>query len=509
MGLNAIIDLLLNSAQFDSALDKSEKRIKGFAREAEKAGKIAGKIGTGLSVANVAGLDKLAQSSKMANAAIQGLTGAMLLLGAVPLPIAIGVAAVGALAAFALHGNDAAAAAEKLEVEIRRLGNTAQENQIADLGAKAAQAAALQAEAANRIAAARRLMAEDELGDNSGLEKSISKAEADLKRWQQNEKVILEQIKQLRQEASQAGIDGLRQMAESMEQSALKTNESAEAAAWFAIQHGKLGEALASSDPKAVAYAATIMRLARAQDASAAAAKRQKDEEKLVAESMRASEEAARKLEQVQRETTDLILDALPEMEREYARFQERLKKSALSPEDQKEMTDQWVANWAAAHDKMSIAADQAARNMQSAFADFLFDPFRDGLDGLLKNFLQVIQRMIAEAAAARIFDALGFGGKTNPLSGALNSLFGGARASGGPVSAGKAYLVGENGPELFAPGASGAIIPNAAGGSVNITQNLTLNGGSAEILPQVVALLAASNAEIKRDLRRYMSRGV
>ncbi len=40
---------------------------------------------------------------------------------------------------------------------------------------------------------------------------------------------------------------------------------------------------------------------------------------------------------------------------------------------------------------------------------------------------------------------------------------FGGARAGGGPVSAGSAYLVGERGPELFLPGTSGSIIPNHA----------------------------------------------
>lgn len=41
-----------------------------------------------------------------------------------------------------------------------------------------------------------------------------------------------------------------------------------------------------------------------------------------------------------------------------------------------------------------------------------------------------------------------------------------GARASGGPVKANSAYVVGENGPELFVPGANGQIIPNGGGGS-------------------------------------------
>lgn len=43
--------------------------------------------------------------------------------------------------------------------------------------------------------------------------------------------------------------------------------------------------------------------------------------------------------------------------------------------------------------------------------------------------------------------------------------------ASGGPVTANSPYIVGEQGPELFVPGASGSIVPNhALGGGGNIT---------------------------------------
>lgn len=54
-----------------------------------------------------------------------------------------------------------------------------------------------------------------------------------------------------------------------------------------------------------------------------------------------------------------------------------------------------------------------------------------------------------------------------------VNGNFDGARAAGGPVSAGKSYLVGENGPELFQAGASGRIVPNHA-----------MGGGIAQIVP-------------------------
>lgn len=56
---------------------------------------------------------------------------------------------------------------------------------------------------------------------------------------------------------------------------------------------------------------------------------------------------------------------------------------------------------------------------------------------------------------------------------------FGGGKASGGPVSAGTTYLVGERGPELFTPSMSGAIVPNHAlgggGGSTTINNNFQI----------------------------------
>ena len=64
-----------------------------------------------------------------------------------------------------------------------------------------------------------------------------------------------------------------------------------------------------------------------------------------------------------------------------------------------------------------------AAKNIQGALADFLFDPFADGLDGMAKKFGQVIQRMIADAAAAQIAKYL-FGdmGKTGEMGGLIGT---------------------------------------------------------------------------------------
>jgi hypothetical protein len=88
---------------------------------------------------------------------------------------------------------------------------------------------------------------------------------------------------------------------------------------------------------------------------------------------------------------------------------------------------------------------------------------------------------------------------RNNPLveglSEVVSGIFGGARATGGPVSAGKSYLVGERGPELFMPSGSGSIIPNSAMGGTVI--NLTVNGaldaeGTART---IVNVLNRSNA--------------
>jgi tape measure domain-containing protein len=57
--------------------------------------------------------------------------------------------------------------------------------------------------------------------------------------------------------------------------------------------------------------------------------------------------------------------------------------------------------------DTMSKFAEQGARNMQDAFADFLFDPFQDGLDGMLRGFIDMIRRMTAEALSAEILQGL------------------------------------------------------------------------------------------------------
>jgi TP901 family phage tail tape measure protein len=81
----------------------------------------------------------------------------------------------------------------------------------------------------------------------------------------------------------------------------------------------------------------------------------------------------------------------------------------------------------------------------------------------------------------------------SGPLSGQINTnlfnSFQARRASGGPVTEGSSYLVGEMGPEVFTPGNSGDIIANdKLGGNVyNITVNAGMGSGSGSELGEKI----------------------
>lgn len=83
--------------------------------------------------------------------------------------------------------------------------------------------------------------------------------------------------------------------------------------------------------------------------------------------------------------------------------------------------------------------AVEAAKNIQDAFSDFLFDPFKNGAEGMLQSFGNVIRRMIANAVAAdlgkRLFGDIGAGNGVGGLVGDglswLKGAIGGSFASG------------------------------------------------------------------------------
>lgn len=163
----------------------------------------------------------------------------------------------------------------------------------------------------------------------------------------------------------------------------------------------------------------------------------------------------------------------------------------------------------------------EAARSTQQIIADTLMNGFDGGIKGILKSFAQMLLQIEAQAEAAKIAKWL-FGDSTSKdssqttgvLSGVIGAIFGGFKAGGGGVYGNKAYVVGEQGPELFMPGASGTIVPNDAmtgGGTVvHISMPVDARGATIDAIEYINTVLPqAMNQTIKqavatvRDSRR------
>lgn len=74
--------------------------------------------------------------------------------------------------------------------------------------------------------------------------------------------------------------------------------------------------------------------------------------------------------------------------------------------------------------------AIQASRNIQTSMANFLFDPFDDGLKGMVKGMADAVRRMLAEIASVKIAQAVG-------LTGIFAGATGTAAASTGAAATG------------------------------------------------------------------------
>jgi len=148
-------------------------------------------------------------------------------------------------------------------------------------------------------------------------------------------------------------------------------------------------------------------------------------------------------------------------------------------------------------------AIDQAFSKAGSSLAQSMASASSSGklsLGDLAKAAVSATESLAGGSMASVSSAAGGLGAALgSALGSALSSVFGGARADGGPVAAGGAYLVGERGPELFRPTTSGEVGPAAAGGT---TVNLNLSGAST---PDA---FVRSEAQIAQAIARAASLG-
>lgn len=173
--------------------------------------------------------------------------------------------------------------------------------------------------------------------------------------------------------------------------------------------------------------------------------------------------------------------------------------------------------------DELSVFSEQAFRNIQSSLAEFLFDPFQDGLDGMLKGFVDIVRRMIAEAAAAKLAETLfgkqsASGGRSGGLLGnvfgsVLGSLFGGTRDQGGRGQPGSIYeITPKVGSEFFVPDSAGSFVTRSmlggrSGGAIYLTNNINVAAGAVVTRQEAIAIgrqsAEAAVAQLRDERRR------
>jgi phage-related minor tail protein len=120
-----------------------------------------------------------------------------------------------------------------------------------------------------------------------------------------------------------------------------------------------------------------------------------------------------------------------------------------------------------------------------------------------LKRVAMAAMAQIAQASLRGLFGSVANGGLGSGVIGGLSSLISGllgvpGRATGGPVSAGRPYLVGERGPELFVPSSSGRVEHVAKA-----------NGGRDVRVAIAIQTPAPSDPQILRQSSRQVARAI
>ena len=149
--------------------------------------------------------------------------------------------------------------------------------------------------------------------------------------------------------------------------------------------------------------------------------------------------------------------------------------------------------------DVLGAGAERAALRLEAG----LLRAVRSGKLGFeeLKGVaLSALDAIAAAALKAGVQSVLSGGGVSGALAGLVGGLPG--RATGGPVSPGRAYVVGERGPEMFVPSSSGRVETGGGGGVREVRVAITVNaaGGSAP------GVLAQSSRQVARAVKAALA---
>jgi len=163
------------------------------------------------------------------------------------------------------------------------------------------------------------------------------------------------------------------------------------------------------------------------------------------------------------------------------------------------ETFDRAVMKSAEALDKVNEHTRDFTRTIGQALEDAIlrFESIRSVLAGLLQDIARILLRVtITKPFEEWLTGVFSKGGSKSSgpfnLPGVIKNLFGGFRAAGGPVVPGRAYMVGEKGPEMFAPASAGRIIPGGKGGGTVINNYIDARGADAGVEHRLMRALEA-----------------
>ena len=155
-----------------------------------------------------------------------------------------------------------------------------------------------------------------------------------------------------------------------------------------------------------------------------------------------------------------------------------------------------------AAAERMARGLTEAAASGERAFEAMARSVTRSLASIAVERLLTVPLERAADTAARRIANSAAGRALDGLFAGLLGAAPGGVipgKALGGPVHAGRSYLVGERGPELFTPPSAGRL---GGFGAAPVTIHLHGAGDSADTRRR-------SERQIERALARSVRRGL
>jgi phage-related minor tail protein len=155
----------------------------------------------------------------------------------------------------------------------------------------------------------------------------------------------------------------------------------------------------------------------------------------------------------------------------------------------------------------LAAGAERAGRKIENALLRAV-QTGKFGFEDLKRLALSVLDEIAASALRGGInslFGGGGSGGGGGGLLDLLGGLFDGApgRATGGPVSPGRAYRVGERGPEYFVPASAGSVAAGPGAGPREVRVAITVNAAAGDA-PRA---LMQSSRQVARAVKAALER--